>query len=118
MSTYKDIGRPLIDYAAIEEIATNTKCITPQMLPVRHLGALISRLQESRSVLGATVALRAEERYLNGLSKENLPNAIKAVHTNTVSEALSNYMDSVVLDGRPLTTNDGDRSLLRETSSV
>ena len=35
--------------------------------------------------------LPAVERYLNGLNKEYLPNAIRAVHTDTVSEALGTY---------------------------
>ena len=58
------------------------------------------------------------ERYLNGLNKEYLPNAIMAVHTDMVSEALRTYTGSVVLGGRPPLNKDEEKSLARETRSV
>ena len=63
------------------------------------------------------VELPAVERYLDDLNKENLPNAIRALHTDMVSEALGTYTSSIVLGGRPAPINDEARSLPRETRS-
>ena len=59
------------------------------------------------------VELPAMERYLNGLNKENLPITCRAVQTDTLSEALGTYTDSVVHGGRPSPINDEERSMIR-----
>ena len=69
------------------------------------------QVQPEGAVAGRTTVLERSEQG-------ELANAIRALHTVTVSETLGTYTGSVVLGSRPSPINDEERSLRRKTRSV
>ena len=63
----------------------------PNCLYIQELSVVSPSRKRKPTRFNLKVELPAVERYLNGMNKENVPNAIRAVHTYTVSEALGTY---------------------------